>query len=174
VRRWLGNYHRLKEALEDICELNHAMLRPDGAAPRRAREEPMIQTRRAQRTFGDLRCKSCSSADSAANPSSAIGGVLAVAAARWRWCERNRSEVGSTPSRDNRRRPPGAWAANKSPVRWIRGNQAARSLRLISSTDCQMLHEPKFLFAIGLITQRCRRNHRNSRRVTTLHKHVRV
>jgi hypothetical protein len=32
-----GNYHKLKEALEDICELNHALLRPDGAAPRRAR-----------------------------------------------------------------------------------------------------------------------------------------
>ena len=38
VRRWLGNYHTLKEALEDICELNHALLRPDGAAPRRARK----------------------------------------------------------------------------------------------------------------------------------------
>jgi hypothetical protein len=40
VRRWLGNYHKLKEALEDICELNHALLRPDGAAPRRARKNP--------------------------------------------------------------------------------------------------------------------------------------
>jgi len=39
VRRWLGNYHKLKEALEDICELNHALLRPDGAAPRRARKD---------------------------------------------------------------------------------------------------------------------------------------
>jgi len=38
VRRRLGNYHKLKEALEDICELNHALLRPDGAAPRRARK----------------------------------------------------------------------------------------------------------------------------------------
>ena len=38
VRRWLGNYHKLKEALEDICELNHALLRPDDAAPRRARQ----------------------------------------------------------------------------------------------------------------------------------------
>ena len=38
VRRWLGNYHKLKEALEDICELNHALLRPDGAALRRARK----------------------------------------------------------------------------------------------------------------------------------------
>ena len=40
VRRWLGNYHKLKEAIEDICELNHALLRPDGAAPRRARKKP--------------------------------------------------------------------------------------------------------------------------------------
>src|SRR5882672_5017303 len=40
VRRWLGNYHKLKEGLEDICELNHALLRPDGAAPRRARQNP--------------------------------------------------------------------------------------------------------------------------------------
>ena len=40
VRRWLGNYHKLKEALEDICELNHALLRPDDPAPRRARKNP--------------------------------------------------------------------------------------------------------------------------------------
>ena len=40
VRRWPGNYHKLKEALEDIGELNHALLRPDGAAPRRARKNP--------------------------------------------------------------------------------------------------------------------------------------
>jgi hypothetical protein len=37
VRCWLGNYHKLKEALEAICELNHALLRPDDAAPRRPR-----------------------------------------------------------------------------------------------------------------------------------------
>jgi hypothetical protein len=37
VRRWLGNYHKLKEAIEAICELNHALLRPEDAAPRRAR-----------------------------------------------------------------------------------------------------------------------------------------
>ena len=37
VSRWLGNYHRLREALEAICELNHALLRPEDAAPRRAR-----------------------------------------------------------------------------------------------------------------------------------------
>src|SRR6201993_1809446 len=24
VRRWLGNYHKLREALEEICEFNHA------------------------------------------------------------------------------------------------------------------------------------------------------
>jgi len=38
VSDWLGNYHRLREALEAICELNHDLLRPDGAAPRRARQ----------------------------------------------------------------------------------------------------------------------------------------
>ena len=37
VRRWLGNYRKLKDALEAICELNHDLLRPDAAAskPRR-------------------------------------------------------------------------------------------------------------------------------------------
>jgi uncharacterized protein DUF6788 len=40
VRGWLGNYHRLREALEAVCELNHALLRPDGAAPRRGRQNP--------------------------------------------------------------------------------------------------------------------------------------
>jgi hypothetical protein len=38
VRRWLGNYHKLRKALEAICELNHALLRPEDAAPRRARQ----------------------------------------------------------------------------------------------------------------------------------------
>jgi hypothetical protein len=38
VRRWLGNYHKLSEALEAICELNDALLRPDDVAPRRARQ----------------------------------------------------------------------------------------------------------------------------------------
>jgi hypothetical protein len=37
VHRWLGSYHKLKEALEEICELNHALLRPDDGAPRRTR-----------------------------------------------------------------------------------------------------------------------------------------
>jgi hypothetical protein len=32
--RWLGNYHKLREALEEICELNHALLRSDDGAPR--------------------------------------------------------------------------------------------------------------------------------------------
>src|SRR3984893_2083963 len=40
VRRWLGNYHKLKDALEEIFELKHALLRPEGAAPRRARKNP--------------------------------------------------------------------------------------------------------------------------------------
>jgi Family of unknown function (DUF6788) len=38
VRPWLGNYHKLKEAIEAICELNHALLRPEDAAPRRTRQ----------------------------------------------------------------------------------------------------------------------------------------
>jgi len=37
VRRCLGNYRRLREALEEICELNHLLLRSDDAAPRRPR-----------------------------------------------------------------------------------------------------------------------------------------
>src|SRR6266508_5232453 len=32
VRRWLDNYHKLKEAIETICELNIDLLRP--AAPK--------------------------------------------------------------------------------------------------------------------------------------------
>jgi hypothetical protein len=28
VRRWLENYQRLKKAIENICELNHELLRP--------------------------------------------------------------------------------------------------------------------------------------------------
>jgi len=28
VERWLANYHRLKDKLETICELNHIVLRP--------------------------------------------------------------------------------------------------------------------------------------------------
>lgn len=38
VRRWLANYHKLKAALEAICELNHDLLRPDEEpSPRRPR-----------------------------------------------------------------------------------------------------------------------------------------
>jgi len=29
VERWLANYHGLKDKLEAICELNHALLRPE-------------------------------------------------------------------------------------------------------------------------------------------------
>ena len=29
ARRWLDNYQRLKQAIEDICELNHELLRPE-------------------------------------------------------------------------------------------------------------------------------------------------
>src|SRR5216117_4521497 len=29
VRRWLDNYQKLKESIEDICELNHELLRPE-------------------------------------------------------------------------------------------------------------------------------------------------
>lgn len=31
VERWLKNYHEVKDKLEAICELNHALLRPDTA-----------------------------------------------------------------------------------------------------------------------------------------------
>src|ERR1700760_4461152 len=31
VRRWLDNYQRLKQAIEDICELNQELLRPERA-----------------------------------------------------------------------------------------------------------------------------------------------
>jgi hypothetical protein len=38
VRRWLENYRNLKEMLEEICELNHHLLRPDEAPVKRARK----------------------------------------------------------------------------------------------------------------------------------------
>jgi len=38
VRRWLRNYQELKTAIEAICELNHHLLRPDEAAPKRRRK----------------------------------------------------------------------------------------------------------------------------------------
>jgi hypothetical protein len=31
VERWLTNYHKMKDKLEAICELNHALLRPETA-----------------------------------------------------------------------------------------------------------------------------------------------
>ena len=34
VRRWLRNYQELKDAIEGICELNHALLRPQKDAPK--------------------------------------------------------------------------------------------------------------------------------------------
>jgi hypothetical protein len=39
VRHWLANYHKLREALEEICEFNHGLLRPEDAAPRRTRSK---------------------------------------------------------------------------------------------------------------------------------------
>src|ERR1700745_4273650 len=52
VRRWLGNYHKLREALEEICELNHGLLRRE-TLRRVARGPSVIKTHRAQRSFGD-------------------------------------------------------------------------------------------------------------------------
>ena len=36
VRRWLGNYHKLKQAIEAICEINHDLLRPEACGRRRS------------------------------------------------------------------------------------------------------------------------------------------
>jgi uncharacterized protein DUF6788 len=33
VRRWLRNYKKLKERLEQVCELNQLLLRPDATEP---------------------------------------------------------------------------------------------------------------------------------------------
>ena len=38
VRRWLDNYQKLKEAVGAICELNHDLLRPEGAVARGGRK----------------------------------------------------------------------------------------------------------------------------------------
>src|ERR1700688_3405087 len=38
VRRCLANYQELKRAIEEICELNHDLLRPDDAARRPGRK----------------------------------------------------------------------------------------------------------------------------------------
>lgn len=40
VRRWVSNYHELKDAIEVICELNHALLRPALEAPKARRRRP--------------------------------------------------------------------------------------------------------------------------------------
>jgi hypothetical protein len=37
VRQWLSNYHKLKETIEAVCELNHILLRPDSSV-RKIRE----------------------------------------------------------------------------------------------------------------------------------------
>jgi hypothetical protein len=29
VRQWLANYQKLKQAIEEVCELNHELLRPE-------------------------------------------------------------------------------------------------------------------------------------------------
>jgi len=47
VRRWLDNYQKLKQAIEDICELC-VRSRIEGA-----RGDEMIEMRRAQLSFGD-------------------------------------------------------------------------------------------------------------------------
>ena len=38
VRSWLENYRNLKESLEEICELNHQLLRPEEGPVKRARK----------------------------------------------------------------------------------------------------------------------------------------
>ena len=39
VRRRLDNYHKLRVALEEICELNHGLLRAEDGAPQRTRSK---------------------------------------------------------------------------------------------------------------------------------------
>jgi hypothetical protein len=39
VRGWLDNYQKLREAIEAICEFNHDLLRPEGAASRDGRKK---------------------------------------------------------------------------------------------------------------------------------------
>jgi hypothetical protein len=39
VRRWLDNYRKLKQAIEDICELNHELLRPEPHRRRAGRRD---------------------------------------------------------------------------------------------------------------------------------------
>jgi hypothetical protein len=40
VRRWLENYKNLKEALEEICEINHNLLRREEVPAKRAKKKP--------------------------------------------------------------------------------------------------------------------------------------
>ena len=40
VRRWLENYKDIKGALEEICELNHHLLRREEASAKGARKKP--------------------------------------------------------------------------------------------------------------------------------------
>jgi len=40
VRRWLENYKNLKEAIEEICELNHHLLRREEVPAKRAKKKP--------------------------------------------------------------------------------------------------------------------------------------
>ena len=37
ARRWLKNYQKLKATLEQVCDLNQRLLRPDAAEPRSRR-----------------------------------------------------------------------------------------------------------------------------------------
>ena len=38
VRRWLDNYQKLKAKIEEICQLNHDLLRPDPSVPQPGRK----------------------------------------------------------------------------------------------------------------------------------------
>ena len=38
VRRWLDNYKKLKQAIENVCELNHELLRPEPHRRRAGRQ----------------------------------------------------------------------------------------------------------------------------------------
>ena len=39
VRQWLSNYQTLKDTLEELCEVNHVLLRPDSSI-KTAKREP--------------------------------------------------------------------------------------------------------------------------------------
>ena len=38
VRRWLDNYQKLRAKIEEICQLNHDLLRPDPTVPHPGRK----------------------------------------------------------------------------------------------------------------------------------------